>query len=51
MQDSSESAGGDLFETWEDCSRESYGSQLVKFRVDSRGRDDNDCFRIKVMNE
>ena len=27
-EDSSESAGGDLFETKEDCSRESYSSQV-----------------------
>jgi len=43
VQDSSESAGGGLFETWDDCSRESY--IVVKFRVD-KGSYDTDCFII-----
>jgi len=46
VQDSSESVGGDLFQTEEDCSRESYSSQ-----VDNRGNDGTGCFRIKIRTD
>ena len=49
MPDSSESAGGDLFEIWEDCSRERV--TVVKFRVDNRGSDNTGCFRIEVRTD
>ena len=49
MPDSSESAGGDLFEIWEDCSRERV--TVVKFKVDNRGSDSTSCFRIEVRTD
>jgi len=49
VPDSSESAGGDLFEIWEDCSRERV--TVVKFRVDNRGSDNTGCFRIEVRTD
>ena len=49
MPDSSESAGGDLFEIWEDCSRERV--TVVKFKVDNRGSDSTGCFRIEVRTD
>ena len=49
MPDSSESAGSDLFEIWEDCSRERV--TVVKFRVDNRGSDSTGCFRIEVRTD
>jgi len=36
VQDSFESVEGDLFETYEDCSRESYSSQVNRVRWISR---------------
>jgi len=49
VPDSSESAGGDLFEIWEDCSRERV--TVVKFKVDNRGSDSTGCFRIEVRTD
>ena len=42
MEDSSESAGGSLFETVVER------VTVVKFRVDIRGSNGTGCFRIKV---
>jgi len=50
VQDSSESAGGGLFETYEDCSTASY-SYVVRFRVDNKGSDGTGCFRIKLESD
>ena len=45
MQDSSESAGGCLFEIRKIVVER---VTVVKFRVDNRGSDGTGCFRIKV---
>ena len=45
VQDSSESAGGGLFEIQEDLVER---VTVVKFRVDNRGSDGTGCFRIEV---
>ena len=45
MQDSSESAGGDLFETLVEI------VTVVKFRVDNGGSDGTGCFRIEVRTD
>ena len=49
MQDSSGSAVGGSFETYEDCSRERV--TVVKFGVDNRGSNGTGCFRIKVRTD
>jgi len=49
VQVSSKSAGGGLFEIYEDCSRERV--TVVKFRVDNRGNDGTGCFRIEVRTD
>ena len=46
-EEDTESAGGSLFETWEDCSRVT----VVEFRADNGGSDGTGCFRIKVRTD
>jgi len=48
VQDSSESAGGGLFETYRKIVVERERVTVVKFRVDNRGSNGTGCFRIKV---
>jgi len=49
VRDSSESAGGDLIETYRKIVVERV--TVVKFRVDNRGSDSTGCFRIEVRTD